>query len=1155
MTDYQIIEHKLKKFISRYYQNELIKGVILFLALGLLYFLFTVVLEHFIWFNSTGRLILLLLFVGVQLGLLIKFIAIPLLRLNRLFSGIDFRQASSMIGNHFPEVSDKLTNILQLHAQGGDNELTWASINQKSAELKPIPFKRAIDFKKNSSYLKYLAIPVIIVAALFFTGNNDVITSSATRVADYKTEYTPPAPFTFKVMNEQLQTLEQKDLRMDVQVIGEKLPENVSIHYQGKTFYLNQEAADRYSFVFENPTENFEFYLEGNEVRSTDYQVTVGAVPVIEDFQLVLDYPAHTGKKDEVVRSTGNATIPQGTRVSWKLSARNATAVDFVEKDTVIAFDRAGDEFAFAKAVLQPTRYAISTSNDNIKDHERLSFKLDVTRDEYPEIEVAMKQDSIDTNIMYFKGQAADDYGLRSISLIYYKQNDQASKKRLTLRSNKGIFDQFFYTFPDRLVLEGGNTYQFYFEATDNDVVNNFKTARSEVFSFSKVDKSEEEDQLFQKQRESLSNIENALSEQEKQDRQLEELAKEQIEKKNRTYNDQKKLENALKNQEKQEQLMRQQMERVKDNLEKYNAEDDPMKNELKDRMEKSIEEIKENEELLKELQKYQDKLSKEELKDKIEQSQKKSKQQKRTLEQLLELTKRYYVEQKFEQLGRKLMDIAEKQEQQSEKEGSDNKKEDQDKLNEEYKKWEKELEELGKENEDLKKPMDLEFDPEDGDEIKEDQQGASEDLQEQKSSEAGKKQKNAAKKMKKQAQAMAAQSQSMSMQGQQEDAEMLRQILDNLVTFSVEQENLIEGVQEITKSSPSFGKKLRVQKDLEKAFKHVDDSLFALASRNPKISQDINKEITDIYYYLDKTLVQLGEFEMQQGSASQQFALKSANTLAAMLSNSLDQMNNAMSMSGQGMGKPGQGQGGGFQLSDIIQKQESLSKQGKDGKKPGEEGEAVQPGSSGQPGQEGEQGQQGQSGQSGQSGMSGQSGQSGEDGGQQGENGKQGGKDSRNGSGNGSGQGNTDSDENTYRESEEESARIYEIYKQQQELRNQLEDMIRKEGLEGKVGNITDRMKDVERRLIDRGYDRDVEKRMMQVTHELLKLKDAGLFQGKEDQREAERGNDSFSNPINKLNVDPAKYFNTKEILNRQVLPLQPQFKERVKEYFKDDD
>ncbi|OZO45622.1 hypothetical protein CGU37_28485, partial [Pseudomonas fluorescens] len=143
--------------MSKYYRNELIRGVILFAALSLLYFLFTVVIEHFLWLSTVGRAILFILFVIVQSFLLFKFVGIPLARLFKLFKGIDFRDASTIIGTHFPEVSDKLVNVLQLHKNGGDDELTWASINQKSEELKPIPFSLAIDYKKNSKYLKYLA--------------------------------------------------------------------------------------------------------------------------------------------------------------------------------------------------------------------------------------------------------------------------------------------------------------------------------------------------------------------------------------------------------------------------------------------------------------------------------------------------------------------------------------------------------------------------------------------------------------------------------------------------------------------------------------------------------------------------------------------------------------------------------------------------------------------------------------------------------------------------------------------------------------------------------------------------------------------------------------------------------------------------------------
>ena len=122
MSSYELIAAKLRMFIRKFYVNEIIKGAILFFALGLLYFLFTVVLEYFLWFNVAGRAVLFWLFVSVECALLFKFVGIPVARLVKLFSGIDFRDASTMIGGHFPEVSDKLINLLQLRENGGNDE-------------------------------------------------------------------------------------------------------------------------------------------------------------------------------------------------------------------------------------------------------------------------------------------------------------------------------------------------------------------------------------------------------------------------------------------------------------------------------------------------------------------------------------------------------------------------------------------------------------------------------------------------------------------------------------------------------------------------------------------------------------------------------------------------------------------------------------------------------------------------------------------------------------------------------------------------------------------------------------------------------------------------------------------------------------------------
>src|SRR5690606_33442663 len=143
MSTFNIIQQKLEEFIKKYYTNELIKGTILFFAIGLLYLLITLLVEYFLWLNPMGRRILFWAFIFVELALFVRFIAYPLARLFRLQKGIDYEDASNIIGNHFPQVSDKLLNVIQLNQNRHESELLAASIDHKATELQPVPFKSA----------------------------------------------------------------------------------------------------------------------------------------------------------------------------------------------------------------------------------------------------------------------------------------------------------------------------------------------------------------------------------------------------------------------------------------------------------------------------------------------------------------------------------------------------------------------------------------------------------------------------------------------------------------------------------------------------------------------------------------------------------------------------------------------------------------------------------------------------------------------------------------------------------------------------------------------------------------------------------------------------------------------------------------------------
>ena len=1151
MSTFNIIQQKLEQFIKKYYTNELIKGGILFFAIGVFYFLVTLLIEYFLWLNPVGRTFLFWTFVLVELALFARFIAFPLAKLFKLQQGISQEDAAKIIGNHFPEVNDKLLNVIQLNQNYRESELLAASIDQKAEELQPVPFRSAVNFKKNAKYLKYAAIPVLIFILFTVLGDKNIFSSSYERVVNYDTAYEPPAPFSFYVINDNLTAVENKPFTVQVRTEGEAIPENASISYNEEAYYLKQTAPGVFEHTFEQPTEATAFKLTANEVTSKAYTLEVVKTPSLLAFEMLLEYPGYTGKRDETLKSTGDATIPEGTRVTWRVSTKNTQEVAIKTKDTSYFFEQKNQDFTYNKGVYRKLDYAITTSNENLKEYENLSFTLGVVRDAYPEIEVESRQDSTYRQITYFLGRVSDDYGLSKLRLVYFPIDDEDNKQTEILPVNKTTVDQFVYTFPGELILEEGVAYEYYFEVFDNDAIHKYKSSKSGVYSFRKLTQDEEEKEQLQNQDKSIKGMDKTLKDLKDQEKTLEELSKLQKEKKELNWNDKKKLENFIKRQKQQEDMMKKFSEELQENLENFqpeNEEKDPFKEELEKRLDENEERLEENEKLLEELEKLQDKIEKEELTEKLEKLAKQNKNQEKNLEQLLELTKRYYVTKKAEKLAEEIFKLGEEQEKLSEAPEDENTEEKQEELNDKFEEYQKEMEELDKENQGLKEPMDIPQDKPGEQEVKEEQQKASENLSKQQKQDAKKNQKKAGEKMKQMGSQMQASMSAMQGESIEEDAEMLRQILDNLVVFSFEQEALMEDFKEIDYGNPVFGKKLNVQNDLKQNFLHIDDSIFALSLRNPMIGGAITETLTEINYNIDKSLERLAENQMRQGVSSQQYTVTGANELAILLSDALGYMQAQAQGMGQGMGSgkgkgkgKGQGQGDGFQLPDIIKKQESLGEQMKEGIGKGK-------GKSGGPSGDSGKGDSGEG--------------EGESGGGEGENGRSGKPGEGNvgegqgegegGGGNGEGQGEGENgDGESY--NEDLNGKLYEIYKQQQQLRQQLEDKLSKEGLKGNGGNLLRQMEEVEQQLLDKGFNERTLEKMLNLQYELLKLDKADFEQGQESRRESTTNRKGYTNTARLSPEEVKKFFNTTEILNREALPLKPEYKEKVQDYFKE--
>ena len=1115
-SQFENIQQKLHQFTRKYYTNELIKGTILFLSLGVLYFFFVLFLEYFLWLITTARTLLFWTFILVEAFLFFKFIATPIFKLIGFRKGISLQESSKIIGAHFLEVEDKLLNILQLKDSGSQSDLILASINQKSAELQPIPFAKAIDLKQNSKYLKYAIVPVLIYIISLFTISNDSLNQSFERVVNHRTAYNPPAPFSFNLINESLQVIQGKSITVHFKTLGNIVPEEAKIVFNDQEYFLENNGLATFSYSFIDVQKPINFYIKANEVSSLNYQVQVINTPTINNISLALDYPKYLGRKNEIIQNSGNVIVPEGTLITWSAQTSKTDSLRFSSNNFVSFFKKlSDDDFEYQKQLLNPINYTISSSNDNLQDYENLYFSVDVLKDEFPIITVSSNIDSISRGTAQFAGQISDDYGIRKLKLVYFDESNPNSTKSINLPITQQNIQTFFYEFPEGLNLKQGINYEMYFQVFDNDGINGSKSAKSKTFQYRQKTTSEIEEELFQEQRNTINDLENSVQKQKQQQEQLQTIKQELQNKKNINWNDKKKVESFIKRQEQYKKMMQKQTNQLQENLDEKKEEDPTLQEKNQDLQEriKELKKLEKQQKLLDEIQKMADKLNKEELVQKAKKLAQQNKQQQRSLEKTLEMVKRFYVEQKTMQIANKIEELSKKQEDLEQKE--DSSLEEQQEITKEFENIKKDLEEVTKDNEKLKDPMDLPDVDHDQENIDEKLKNSEENLKNNNTKEAKKNQKQSSKKMKEMSAKM--QQSMMDMQGEsmEENIDDLRKILENLVIFSFQQEQLMNKFDEISTTHPDFGKDLKKQNVIKTYFEHIDDSLYVLAMRVPKISSKIQDDLATAHYNLDQSLENFSENRFNNGLSNQRYVITATNNLADYLSNILNNMQNSMSMK---MGKGKKSQQQGFSLPDLIQKQQGLSKKMKEGLKKGDkQGEGKKGEKQNSKGKHSEKGKEGKEGNNGSKGT------------------------------NGEGEGNDDLD-----------GELYEIFKQQSQLRQELQNALKESENGNPAGNSNAKkalksMEALENEILSKGFNNETLQKMQNLTYELLKLEKAALEQGKDKKRKSTAN--QIENQRNKAKALKFKkqFYNQIEILNRQSLPLHQNYKKKVRAYFSD--
>ncbi|HKM94199.1 MAG TPA: hypothetical protein VJY41_11150, partial [Prolixibacteraceae bacterium] len=159
------------------------------------------------------------------------------------------------------------------------------------------------------------------------------------------------------------------------------------------------------------------------------------------------------------------------------------------------------------------------------------------------------------------------------------------------------------------------------------------------------------------------------------------------------------------------------------------------------------------------------------------------------------------------------------------------------------------------------------------------------------------------------------------------ENIDDLFQILNNLIVFSFEQENVLKLPNNIEFQNDV----LTGQKKLFSDFSVIKDSIYALSKREPTITSIVNKEIVNIENKFININKDHTEARMLQAKVNQQMVMTSANNLALFMSEVIKNLQQQManSMPGnQNCQKPGNNPNPSSMGNSLKQMQKSLQQQ-----------------------------------------------------------------------------------------------------------------------------------------------------------------------------------------------------------------------------------
>lgn len=935
---YKQFVDKLNAYIRKFYLYQLVRGVILFIMLLLVYFSCISTLEYFSYFDPKIKSAIVIITILLTLFIFFYFLLFPSIKLFGIGKRLSYYDVSSQLQKTYPEIRDRLINIVEL-ANNSDlnysSQLQKASIDQKISELKIFRFSDAIRFR-DLKFIVGVFTAIILLFTSLFIASPDFFTESSVRLIHYQQKFEKPAPFSFELLNTDLEIVTGESLELKLRCEGKEIPSTMYVDISGNRFVMAKEA-DLFSYKIENMNSSVSIYFTDKIYISEIYKIKVLNKPFISSFSVKIISPSYTNIKEETLQNIGDLKLVEGSTVKWVFNAVDTDSLFLLFNDSnSVAARRNGNSFEVSKYINSDVEYSVHIKNSKLENEKNLVYKIKTISDLFPEIKVVQVRDSSDFKTFHFKGQIIDDYGFNQLD---FNIGIDGKDSVISIPFTPSVLSQdFYYSFNFETLKNLGKSFRYYFSVHDNDAINHFKRSISETYTFNFPDFQEilakenldlnSLDKLFEKSAKLTEEIQN----------EFENFKMKQI---NSELSEWEKFQAVKDIMEKKTEL-----ENVLNQIRQQNKDANNFTNSFSEEKQDILNKQKEIEELLNEvfsedLKKLFDEFNELAKKFDLQKFNQLSNQMDSKIEDLskqldknMQLLKKMKVEQKVERILQELQNVSESEKSVMQKL---DKNVDFKSINEIEKENSVLIENLEKDYQDalelnktLQKPLNL-FNFE-----KEFSQVKSNYSKVLNEAEKGNKRKTASEienninSIDQLAFAINQMLKNNKKKQNEENIDDLKQILDNLILVSFDQEKVLNSFSTIDYNNPLVRELKVKQKNLGGMVSFIKDSLYALSKRTPEISSVINKEMQALETNTSSSYEQLESGNIGGSRMYQQYSITASNNLALFLSEALENIKkqqNSQEGSDGDCEKPG-GKGSKPGMKQLKDSQESIKDQ-----------------------------------------------------------------------------------------------------------------------------------------------------------------------------------------------------------------------------------